>query len=59
MSRPLLDRLEVINMSGYSEEEKMFILNNYLLKNTIEKSGLTKRKGQFNITEEAKKQMIK
>jgi len=37
----------------------MFILNNYLLKNTIEKSGLTKRQGQFNITEDAKKQMIK
>lgn len=37
----------------------MYILNRYLLKNAMEKSGIKSRLGQFDITEEAKKHMIK
>ena len=30
---PLLDRMEIITLSGYSEEEKMKIANSYLIEN--------------------------
>lgn len=31
----LLDRLEIINLSGYSNEEKLFISENYLIPSII------------------------
>ncbi|AFY79625.1 MAG: endopeptidase La [Hydrococcus sp. C42_A2020_068] len=37
---PLLDRLEIIELSGYSEEEKLAIAEQYLLPRQIEKAGL-------------------
>ncbi|MBI5400056.1 endopeptidase La [Candidatus Saganbacteria bacterium] len=45
--RPLLDRMEVIQMSGYSEEEKMGILKGYLLPRELEKHGLKKNQVEF------------
>jgi ATP-dependent Lon protease len=38
---PLLDRLEVINLSGYTEEEKEKIAINYLIPKEIEEAGLS------------------
>ncbi len=40
--RPLRDRMEIIEMSGYTEEEKLNIAKGYLLKRELEKHGLTK-----------------
>jgi ATP-dependent Lon protease len=37
---PLLDRLEIIELSGYSEEEKLAIAQQYLLPRQIDKAGL-------------------
>ena len=37
---PLLDRLEIIELSGYSEREKMEIAQRYLLPRQISKAGL-------------------
>lgn len=37
---PLLDRLEIIELSGYSEQEKVAIAKTYLLPRQIEKAGL-------------------
>ena len=37
---PLLDRLEVINLSGYTEEEKENIAFNYLIAREVEEAGL-------------------
>jgi ATP-dependent Lon protease len=37
---PLLDRLEIIELSGYSSQEKLAIATKYLLKRQIEAAGL-------------------
>ena len=37
---PLLDRLEIINISGYSENEKLYICENYIIPNMLKKHGL-------------------
>ncbi len=42
VAAPLLDRLEIIELSGYSEEEKLAIAEKYLLPRQIEKAGLPK-----------------
>ncbi len=38
---PLLDRMEVIRLSGYTEDEKINIARNYLIKKQIEANGLS------------------
>ncbi|MGF1480758.1 MAG: endopeptidase La [Cyanophyceae cyanobacterium] len=37
---PLLDRLEIIELSGYSDQEKMAIAHQYLLPRQVDKAGL-------------------
>ena len=39
--RPLLDRMEVLQLAGYSEEEKTAIARRYLLPRQIQQAGLT------------------
>lgn len=39
--RPLLDRMEILRLSGYSEEEKIEIARRYLIPRQIKESGLT------------------
>lgn len=46
--RPLRDRMEIINMSGYTEEEKMGIAKGYLLPKEMEKHGLKKGSVEFD-----------
>jgi ATP-dependent Lon protease len=48
---PLLDRMEIIRLSGYSEEEKAQIAQRYLLPRQLAHAGLTAE--QCNITQEA------
>ncbi|MDD5382723.1 MAG: endopeptidase La [Candidatus Margulisbacteria bacterium] len=45
--RPLQDRMEIIYMSGYTEEEKMGIAKGYLLPREMEKHGLKKNQVEF------------
>jgi len=49
--RPLLDRMEVITLSGYTEEEKLNIAEKYLLPRQIKENGL--QKDQINISRKA------
>jgi len=48
---PLLDRMEVIRIEGYTEDEKLNIANQYLVKKQIEANGLKKR--EIKITKSA------
>lgn len=41
--RPLLDRMEVIEVSSYTENEKFHIGKNYLIPKQMERHGLTKK----------------
>ena len=45
--RPLHDRLEVIHISGYTEEEKVSIAEQYIIPKTLEKHGLSSRNLKF------------
>ena len=46
--RPLLDRMEVIEVSGYTEEEKLNIAEKYLVPKQIKENGLTKSNISFS-----------
>ena len=54
--RPLLDRMEVLTLSGYSEEEKCEIARRYLIPRQMQDSGLTS--AQFTITSEALRKVV-
>jgi len=45
--RPLLDRMEVINLSGYTAEEKMVIAREFLIPRQLEDHGLTDKHIEF------------
>jgi ATP-dependent Lon protease len=46
--RPLLDRMEVIRLSGYIDEEKIAIAQKYLIPKSLEKAGLKKKHVRYN-----------
>ncbi len=46
--RPLLDRMEVIEVPGYTEEEKVKIAQRYLVPKQIKENGLTPENITFN-----------
>lgn len=53
---PLLDRMEVINLSGYTPFEKYKIGRNYLLPKAMEEVGL--KKGQISISPAVMKKLV-
>ena len=50
ITRPLLDRMEVIEVSGYTEEEKLKIAQKYLVPKQIKENGLTSKNISFTKT---------
>jgi ATP-dependent Lon protease len=53
---PLLDRMEMLRLSGYSAEEKMEIAHRYLIPRQLKESGLTDQ--LFILTDEALSRVI-
>jgi ATP-dependent Lon protease len=54
---PLQDRMELIPLQGYSEEEKVHIANRYLVPRQIKENGITAEEIEF--PEDAVRQMIR
>ena len=54
--RPLLDRMEIIELNSYTDEEKMMIAKNHLIPKQLAKHGL--KKTQLKISAEALRQII-
>ena len=54
--RPLLDRMEIIELSSYTDEEKLMIAKNHLLPKQIKKHGL--KKAQLRVSDDAIREII-
>ena len=57
MPSPLLDRMEIIPLAGYTEDEKREIAKGHLIAKQIKGHGL--RKGEFSITDAALQEIIR
>jgi ATP-dependent Lon protease len=57
MPRPLLDRMEVIRVSGYTEEEKIQIVKDHLLKKQIKNAGLKEK--EFKLSDDAIRDLVR
>jgi ATP-dependent Lon protease len=57
MPGPLLDRMEIISVSGYTEDEKREIAKQHLLPKQIKANGL--RKGEFSVSDAALTHVIR
>ena len=54
---PLLDRMEVIRIPGYTEDEKLNIATRYLIPKQIKNSGL--KKGELVVSDEAVRSVVR
>ena len=54
---PLLDRMEVIRISGYTEDEKIEIAKKYLIPKQIKDSGL--KEGEWSIDDDSVKSIVR
>ncbi len=57
MPQPLLDRMEIIRLSGYTEDEKVEISKRHLLPKVIKAAGL--RRGEWSISDEALRHIVR
>jgi ATP-dependent Lon protease len=53
---PLLDRMEVVRLDGYTEDEKVVIARDHLLDRQLERAGL--RAGEVDITDDALRAIV-
>ena len=54
--RPLLDRMEVIELGSYTDEEKLMIAKDHLLPKQMKKHGL--KRAQLRLTDDAVREII-
>ncbi|MDP3340043.1 endopeptidase La [Frigidibacter sp.] len=57
MPGPLLDRMEIISLAGYTEDEKREIAKQHLVSKQVKNHGL--KKGEFSITDEGLTEVIR
>ncbi len=57
MPQPLLDRMEIIRLEGYTEDEKVEIAKRHLIPKQIEAHGL--KEGELTVTEEGLRALIR
>ncbi|QJQ32713.1 endopeptidase La [Sphingomonas lacunae] len=57
LPQPLLDRMEIIRLEGYTEDEKVEIAKRHLIAKQIEAHGL--KKGEFTLEEAALRDLIR
>jgi ATP-dependent Lon protease len=57
LPQPLLDRMEIIRLEGYTEEEKVEIAQRHLVEKQVKAHGL--KKGEFTLTEKALRDLIR
>jgi len=57
MPQPLLDRMEIIRVAGYTEDEKVEIAKRHLLDKQLKSHGL--KKGEFSVSDDALRDMIR
>ena len=55
--RPLLDRMEIIELNSYTDEEKLMIAKNHLIPKQMVKHGL--KKSQLRISDDGIREMIR
>ena len=55
--RPLLDRMEIIELGSYTDEEKLMIAKNHLIPKQLAKHGI--KKSQLKISDDAIREMIR
>ena len=56
LPQPLLDRMEIIRLEGYTEDEKVEIAKRHLIEKQIEAHGL--KAGEFTLTDEGLRALI-
>jgi len=54
--RPLLDRMEIIELSSYTDEEKLMIAKNHLIPKQLKRHGL--KKSQLKVTDDGIREII-
>jgi ATP-dependent Lon protease len=57
MPQPLLDRMEIIRIPGYTEDEKLEIAKRHLLSKQLEMNGL--KKGEFSVSDDAIRELVR
>ncbi|GAA6182149.1 endopeptidase La [Shimia sp. NS0008-38b] len=57
MPGPLLDRMEIISLAGYTEDEKREIARQHLIDKQIKNHGL--KKGEFEVSDEAIQEIVR
>jgi len=57
MPQPLLDRMEIIRIPGYTEDEKVEIAKRHLVPKQVETHGL--KEGEWSVTDEGLRELIR
>ncbi len=57
MAQPLMDRMEIIRLAGYTEDEKIAIARKHLVPKQIEANGL--KEGEVDITDDAVRDLVR